>query len=152
VIGCLAVFGLYVVMLLRFEAMFSTEHRRVFYSYPVAGFWLVLVAVAAHYAIKQYGARGARCVEIVVLLSVVGSLYAVQEHRFIARHGKYAPFYENAANCFAALRPSALASGPAREEAAALLAKAPLPGDGVISDVRQDRVYLALAARIPRRE
>ncbi len=148
VIGVLAIFGLYVVMLLRFESMLSNEHRRVFYSYPVAGLWLVLVAVAAHEAVNRYGANGMRFVRISVLLCVIGALYAAQEHRFMMRHGKYEPYYANAANCVAALRPAALAnSGLTREEAARLLATSPLPGDGLITDIRQDRVYLALAAK-----
>ncbi len=153
VIGCCAVFGLYAVMLLRFESMFSTEHRRVFYSYPVAGLWLVVAAAAVRYAVLALGARGMLWARIAVVLSVTGSLYAVQENRFVMRHGKYAPFYENAARCFTALRPAALAeAGLTRKQAATLLAEAPLPGDGAIVDVRQDRVYLALAARIAPRE
>jgi hypothetical protein len=148
-IGALAIYGLFVVMLLRFEEMFSNEHRRVFYSYPVAGFWLVVVAAGASFAIRRFGISGIRVARVAVVLAIVGSLYAIQEHRFVMKHGKYEPFFANAESCFAALRPEALAEAKiTREEAAALLAKTPRPDDGVIADVRQNRVYLVLAARM----
>jgi hypothetical protein len=104
--------------------------------------------VAVHRAVRDYGLKGQRFVGLSVLLCVIGAIYAAQEHRFMMRHGKYEPYYANAANCIAALRPAALASsGLTREEAARMLAASPLPGDGLITDIRQDRVYLALAAR-----
>jgi len=140
---CLLITGVYAAMLMVFPDLFSNEHRRFFYCLPAAALWLLaIVAALAFWKQRNW-------TEIAVALLVLGNLYALQEHRFLLRHGKYAPYVENAIRVRAALQPTALAaSGLHRADAAERLKQAPYLGDAVAADVMQDRIYLTLAARL----
>ena len=139
--------AVYAAMLLLFPLLFSSEHRRFFYGEPVTALWLLAIATSLAAALRRTPER-ARWIELAVAALVVGNLFAAQEHRFVLRHGKYAPFVENATRVRAALRPAALAAaGLTRADAAARLDLAPYVRDAVVPELIEDRIYLTLSTR-----
>jgi hypothetical protein len=138
---CAFVCGLFAVMLMIFPEMLSSEHRRFFYVLPVLGIWLP-VAAAALAAFARRRPEQAHWLSIVALALVAGNLFALQEDRFILRHGKYQPYCENAERVRAALRGDG--AGISREDAAALLPKAEYYRDAVPPSLREDRIFLLL--------
>ena len=143
----LFVCAVYAAMLMLFPLLLSSEHRRFFYCLPVAAFWLVAVAVALGESARRSPERR-RWLALAVGALVVGNVFALQEHRFVLRHGHYEPFGKNAALVREALRPASIAAaGITPSEAAALLGQAPYFRDAVPPSLREDRIYLSLLAR-----
>lgn len=140
----LGVCGLFGVMLALFPEMNSTEHRRFFYGFPVLGLWLPVLAGAVAIALRRQPAMQGWMLTALLAL-VAGNLFAAQEHRFVLRHGKYAPYVVNAGHVLAALRsPEAT---PSTAEAAALLPQAPYFQDAVPPSLSEDRIYLLFRSR-----
>lgn len=143
----LLIAGVFAAMLMVFPMMFSNEHRRLFYPLPVAAFWFVVVAAALAEAVRRWP-RHAQWVEIGLFALVLGNLFALQDHRFLFRHGKYQPYIENAARVRSALLPANLRlAGVDPAEAAALLAAAPYFRDAVPPSLREDRIFLLFLSR-----
>jgi hypothetical protein len=143
----LVVCAVYAAMLMLFPLMLSSEHRRFFYGLPAAAPWLVAVAAAlAEYSRDRIERR--RWIELAAVALVVGNVFALQEHRFVLRHGHYKPFVENASRVREALRPANLARAEITPAEAAVLAdKAPYFEDAVPPTLREDRIYLTFLAR-----
>jgi hypothetical protein len=141
------VMGVYGAMLMLFPSLLSSEHRRFFYCLPVTALWF-LAAMAAMAEFIRRAEERRRFVEIAILALLVSNTFALQEHRFVLRHGKYGPFIENAARVRDALRPASVAaSGLTRARAAALLKEAPYFADVIPRSLEVDRIYLALLTR-----
>jgi hypothetical protein len=142
--------AVFAAMLMLFPLILSSEHRRFFYGLPALALWLV-AAMAALAEFIRPALERRRIVEIAVFALVLGNIFALQEHRFVLRHGKYAPFVENAARVRDALRPAALAaSGIKPADAAAFLKDAPYFRDAVPPSLDADRIYLVLLGRAAR--
>jgi hypothetical protein len=143
----MAICGLFGVMLAIFPQMNSTEHRRFFYGFPVLGIWLTVAAGAVAIASRRRP-RSRGWMEAALLALVAGNLFAVQEHRFILRHGKYAPYVVNASRVLAAVR-FASTDEPSISplEAALLLPHAGYFPDAVPPSLKEDRIYLLFRSR-----
>ena len=115
---CLLVALLYLLMLMLFPMMFSTEHRRFFYCLPVTAIWLVVFAAACRaWAVRFPGRKFWLDIGLVALVSC--NLFALQEHRFVMRHGGFKPQLENAARFAVLLGPTKSvtpASTPSRRQ------------------------------------
>jgi hypothetical protein len=86
--------------------------------------------------------------EVAAVALLLGNCFALQEHRFIFRHGKYRPYAENAERVQAALSPANLTrQGIEPVAAGALFEAAPYYQDAVPPSLDKDRIYLLFLAR-----
>lgn len=97
---------MYVLMLVRADYLVSSEHRRFLYCLPSSAVWLLVTA----FVVSRLSHLQPRTVEAVLALLVVGNLFALQEHRFVLRHGYYKLAIAQAAELRGKLAPNALGS------------------------------------------
>ena len=135
---------MYVLMLMRADYLVSSEHRRFLYCLPSSAVWLLVTA----FVVSRLSQLQPRTVEAVLALLVVGNLFAIQEHRFVLRHGYYRTAIAQAADLRQLLAPSALTAVKTdkallRERFQAAMAK-PAEYSGPIED---SPLYLYFLAR-----
>lgn len=144
----LFIMAAFAAMLAIFPQMFSNEHRRFCYPLPMAGWWFPAVAAALAACLRRQPSwrRGAA---VGLGAMVLSNLFALQEHRFVLRQGKYEPYVQNAALVRAALTP-----GAAPKFEAAQIERwrkdAPYFPDAVPPSLELDRIFLTLHPRSPR--
>lgn len=140
------VVALFAVLLIRSPIMFSNEHRRFFYGAPLAAVWIVALAVLA--AILQQRWPGRRdWITIGIFVLVIGNVFALPEHRFVLRQGRYAASRQNARRLVHVLAPERiLKQGVEPAAAAGLLAAAPVNFDTTPPSTAEDPIYLTLLA------
>lgn len=105
-IGSLLV-AMYLLMLVRADYLVSSEHRRFLYCLPSSAVWLLLTAFVLS-RLPLTGILPARMVEITLVLLVISNVFAIQEHRFVLRHGYYGAAMTQGAELQRMLEPSAL--------------------------------------------
>ncbi len=138
---------MYVLMLVRADYLVSSEHRRFLYCLPSSAVWLLISAFALGvFNVLKPGNQ--RRIEIVLVLLVVGNVFALQEHRFILRHGYYEFGRARATQLKAMLQPDHLAAVQAtepqlREQFRAAMAK---PAD-FSGPLEQSALYLFFLAK-----
>jgi hypothetical protein len=132
----------FAAMLFVFPLMFSNEHRHFYYPLPAGALWITAGAAALAGHLRRRPEHS-RWIALIAFALVVGNLFDVQAERFLLRHGKYEPYFENATRVRAALvHPDATNISPA--QAAALLPEAPYVRDAVPPSLDQDRIFLLL--------
>jgi hypothetical protein len=141
------VVALFAVLLIRNPLMFTNEHRRFFYGAPLSAVWVVALAVVAALCLQRWPARRG-CLTVGLAVLVVGNIFALLEHRFVLRQGKYAAYRQSARRLTYALAPERiLEQGVNPAEARARLATSPLSVEAPPGDLNSDPIFLVLLAR-----
>ncbi|MGB8167641.1 MAG: hypothetical protein WCF18_09120 [Chthoniobacteraceae bacterium] len=140
------VVAMFAILLIRNPLMFSNEHRRFFYGAPMAAVWIVALAViAAH--LQQLWPERRGWITFGVFVLVVGNVFALPEHRFVLRQGKYATFRQNARRLVYSLAPERILNNRVNPaDATALLAATPSDLADSPRSIAEDRIYLVLLA------
>ena len=79
---------MYALMIVKQEHLVSSEHRRFLYCLPSSAVWMLIVAGGMGRVRVRYP-NSTLWMNLGMAVLVVGQIFAIQEHRFVLRHGYY---------------------------------------------------------------